>query len=60
MFILKKYCTPGIQPALWTAYGIGMGTAIGVAMDNLGMGIAIGMLGNVVLQLIILWFRKKR
>lgn len=60
MFILKKCCTPGIQPALWTAYGIGMGTAIGVAMDNLGMGIAIGMLGNVVLQLIILWFRKKR
>jgi hypothetical protein len=60
MFILKKYCLPGIHPALWTAYGMGMGTAIGVAIDDLGLGIAIGMLGNVILQLTILWFRKRR
>jgi zinc transporter ZupT len=26
----------------WVALGIGMGTAIGVALDNIGAGIAIG------------------
>lgn len=60
MFILKKCCLPETHLALWTAYGMGMGTAIGVAIDDLGLGIALGMLGNVILQLTILWFRKRR
>jgi len=58
---LKKLCGDSpVNPALWTAYGMGMGVAIGVAIDNMSRGIAIGLLGNVILQFTIIWLRKRK
>ena len=37
-----KLVPPGHYQAIWLAVGPGIGTAIGVAQDNAGIGIAIG------------------
>ncbi len=53
--VLKEAAMNGRNLAIWIAIGIGVGAALGAALDNMGLWVALGVAGGAALGTALSW-----